>query len=109
MAPARCDRSGTIHREPYVVGPYADKIISFFVGAFAPVVALFPTAVAMFVWARTDDEYERGRRRRHAASVTMWCGVGSLLMIALVAAILLALISAAARLPLATPSASILP
>jgi hypothetical protein len=86
------------------VGPIADKIIGFFAGIFIPVFAIFPTAVTMFLWSRTRDKDESYRRRRHALSVTVWCAVGSLAMVALVATILVALIAAAEHNILPTPS-----
>jgi ABC-type Fe3+ transport system permease subunit len=103
------DRRGIIDRRPSIVGPIADRIIGFFVGIFLPVVGVIPTAAAMFAWSRTSDELETHRRFRHALSVTMWSGVGSFVIVVLVATIMLALISAAAHLSGASPSASPLP
>jgi hypothetical protein len=93
-----------IDKRPSIVGPTADRIIGFFAGIFIPVFAIFPTAVTMFLWSRTRDKDESYRRRRHALSVTFWCIVGSLVMVALVSTILVALIAAAEHNILPTPS-----
>jgi len=83
--------------------------MGFFVGMFAPILGVVTTTIAMVLWSRTDDEYEGGRRRRHALSVAIWSVFGSLLTIVLVGALLGALIAAAAHNPVASNSASPLP
>jgi hypothetical protein len=101
-----CDRESIIDRQPFRFGPVTDKIVAFFVGIFLPVISVPPTAIAMFLWARTDDEDESYERRRHARSVTFWCGVGSLVMVALMITIIAAVIEAVSHNHIPTSSAS---
>jgi uncharacterized membrane protein YidH (DUF202 family) len=83
--------------------------MGFAVGMFAPVIGVVTTTIAMVLWARTDDEYEGGRRRRHAISVAIWSVFGSLLTIVLVGTLISALITAAAHNIAPTDSALPLP
>jgi uncharacterized membrane protein YidH (DUF202 family) len=105
VAPAGLDRKGIIDDRPFLVGPYADKVIGFLVGAFAPFLGVVTTAVAMLVWAASGGEEEATRRRRHAVSVTSWAGLGTVVMLVLVFTIFLALVGAAIFDPSLSPSA----
>lgn len=109
MDPARLDRRGVIDDRPSLVGPNADKVIGFFVGVFAPVLGVLTTAVAMFFWARAGGDDGATRRRRHAESVTMWSGAGTVVILVLMLTILFALVGAAVFNPQLTPSAPPLP
>jgi hypothetical protein len=111
MVPARLDRKGIIDDQPFLVGPYADKIIGFFVGAFAPFLGVLTTGIAMLVWAAAaaGGEGEAARRRRHAVSVAGWAALGTVVMLILVLTIFLALVGAAVYNPSLTPSAPPLP
>jgi hypothetical protein len=109
MVPARLDRKGIIDDQPFLVGPYADKIIGFFVGAFAPFLGVLTTGVAMLVWAAAGGEGETACRRRHAVSVAGWAALGTVVMLILVLTIFLALVGAAVYNPSLTPSAPPLP
>ncbi len=109
MQPAPPDRKAAIDDQPSLVGPNVDKAVGFFVGVFAPVLGVLTTAAAMFVWAAGGDEDGAIRRRRHAASVTMWSGIGTLVMVAVVLTIIFALLGAAVISPPSTATAPPLP
>jgi drug/metabolite transporter (DMT)-like permease len=75
------------------------------VGVFAPVLGVLTTAVAMLFWAQAGGEDGATRRRRHATSVTMWSGAGTVVILVLMLTILFALVGAAVFNPQLTPSA----
>jgi hypothetical protein len=76
-------------RQPFIVGPAADKLLGFLAGVFANVVGWIATIVVMYVWAGSEPTPEVADRRRHAASVSAWSGLGCLLPVILVVGLLL--------------------
>ena len=69
-------------RKPHIVGDRIDNVLGFVVA----------TVAVMYLWARRGQPSEVRERRRHAASVSTWSGIGFLitlvLMILLVVTIL---------------------
>ena len=94
-----------MNRQPFIVGPTADKILGFLAAFFVPVVGLIGTIVVMFVWADRDPIPEVAKRRKHAISVSVWSGVGAALpWIFALLLILLSLNSGYHNSPYGTPA-----
>lgn len=72
-----------MNRQPFIVGPTADKVLGFLVGLFAQVLGLIATIVVMFVWAGSEPLPDTQERRAHARSVSIWSGVGCLVPVIL--------------------------
>ncbi len=68
-----------MYRQPFIVGPTVDKLLGFLAGVFANVLGWIATIVVMYSWAGNDPTQEVAERRGHAASVSVWAGVGCLL------------------------------
>ena len=65
-----------MNRGSVIFGEGADKAVGFLVGLFGNVIGLIGTVVVIYIWAGNDGSPETTIRRRHAASVSMWAGVG---------------------------------
>jgi TRAP-type C4-dicarboxylate transport system permease large subunit len=77
-----------MNREPFIVGPTADKLLGFLAGIFGNVMGFFGTIVVMYLWAGSQPAPDVQERRQHAQSVSIWSAVGCLLPIVLILAIL---------------------
>jgi hypothetical protein len=77
-----------MNRQPFIVGPSADSVLGLVVGFFGSVLGLIATIVVMYVWAGSDPGFDTNDRRRHAARVSVWAGVGCVVPIILVVAFL---------------------
>jgi hypothetical protein len=80
-----------VDRKPHIVGDRIDNVLGFVAGLFGSI-GLVATVAVMYLWARRGQPSEVRERRRHAASVSTWSGIGFLitlvLMILLVVTIL---------------------
>jgi membrane associated rhomboid family serine protease len=65
-----------VNRDPFIVGPRADKFLGFLVGAAGSIFGWAAAIVVMFMWVGSDREPDFRVRRRHATSVSRWSGVG---------------------------------
>jgi hypothetical protein len=65
-----------VNHRPFIVGFGADEILGFLVGLFGSVMGVVATVVVMFLWAGSDPLPDTEARRSHAASVSIWSGIG---------------------------------
>jgi uncharacterized membrane protein YhaH (DUF805 family) len=80
-----------MNRQPFIVGPTADKVLGFLAGVLAQVLGVLATVVVMFLWAGSEPTPEVQERRTHAAEVSGWSGVGCLIPVILFVLAFLAL------------------
>ncbi|MGA3058166.1 MAG: hypothetical protein ABSE70_09080 [Candidatus Limnocylindrales bacterium] len=71
-------------RKPHIVGDSIDKVLGFVAGFFASWIGVVATVVVMYLWAGRGQPLEVRERRRHAASVSIWSGIGFLALLVLV-------------------------
>jgi hypothetical protein len=77
-----------VNRQPFIVGPAVDKLLGFLAGFFGNVMGLIATIVVMFVWAGGNPTPETPQRRSHATSVSLWSGLGCLIPVILMFALI---------------------
>lgn len=65
-----------MNNRPFIVGFGADEILGFLAGLFGSVMGVVATVVVMFLWAGSDPLPNTEARRSHAASVSIWSGLG---------------------------------
>jgi low affinity Fe/Cu permease len=65
-----------VNRRPYIVGFGVDEILGFLAGLFGSVMGFVATVAVMFIWAGSDPLPDTDARRGHAASVSLWSGLG---------------------------------
>lgn len=65
-----------MNHRPFIVGFGADEILGFLAGLFGSVMGVVATVVVMFLWAGSDPLPDTEARRSHAASVSIWSGIG---------------------------------
>jgi low affinity Fe/Cu permease len=95
-----------MYRQPFILGPTADKVLGFLAGMFGQLIGVVATIVVMFVWAGSDPLPDTQIRRDHATAVSIWSGMGCLLpavLLAILAIFLFAQIRSPALPPDMTP------
>lgn len=80
---------GTVNRQPFIVGTGADKVLGFLAGLAANVLGLIATIAVMYIWAGSDPAPDIEERRAHAASVSIWSGIGCALPVILIVIVFL--------------------
>jgi hypothetical protein len=73
-----------VSRRPFIVGFGVDEILGFLAGLFGSVMGFVATVVVMFLWAGSDPLPDTETRRGHAASVSIWSGLGCALPVILI-------------------------